>query len=345
MPFLSVIIATYNRADNLRRAVHSVLAESGDYFEVIIGDDASPDHTPEIAQSFSSDARVRQYRNPVNLGMQRNYLKIAREARGDYLVILTDDDWFVPGALQRIRDILTDNPDVGYMLSDLTTVDERFDNRVVGLDRTYASNRRITPSLENMAAVVGSAWVLSRQVLKRELIDWATWEKYRDNIFFPIIFAGRLLLKAPAYYLAEPLVMHTYYNQVFWQAFGRDQLERDFNMSVDHYRCMRSILHDADMTPQVQAVIADWELAIFRLYLNSEYGLYYAMRVLGVRPALARLSHGYELSPRERRALVWFFVKLPFRRLWINLKIIGRRYAPGLFFKLKAFKDGLRASR
>ena len=42
-PLLSVVIPTYNRADDVDRAIRSVLAEPGDYFEVLVGDDGSPD--------------------------------------------------------------------------------------------------------------------------------------------------------------------------------------------------------------------------------------------------------------------------------------------------------------
>jgi glycosyltransferase involved in cell wall biosynthesis len=338
-PLLSIIIATYNRAESLRRAIQSVLAEPGSYFEIIVGDDGSPDHTPDVVQTFVTDPRLRHYRNPVNLGMRENYLKIAREARGDYLFILTDDDWLLPGALERTRQVLRANPDMGYMLSHLPTVDERI-NHVVGMHRTYPTSRRVPPGVENMAYLVGSAWVLSRQVLKRTLIDWAAWEKFRDNIFFPIIFAGRLLLKAPSYYLAEPLVMHTWFNKVFWNAFGEGQLEIDFNLAVDRYRCMRSILYDYEMIPQVQSVIAGWELDCFKQYLYPEYsGLYDAIRQLGLRPALAKLAQGFRIGPRERLELGCFFVQLPFRRSWVGLKSIARRIAPRLFYKIKALKD------
>src|SRR5512140_2644512 len=95
-PLLSVVIATYNRAERVRRAIQSVLDDPADFFEVIVGDDGSTDHTPEAIQPFLKDHRLRHYRNPTNLGMRENYLKICGEARGDYIFILTDDDWLVP---------------------------------------------------------------------------------------------------------------------------------------------------------------------------------------------------------------------------------------------------------
>lgn len=338
-PIISVLIATYNRAESLCRAIESVLDHPGDYFELVIGDDGSPDHTAEAVQPYLTDPRVRYYRNPVNLGMRDNYLKIFREAQGDFIFILTDDDWMVQGGLERVAQVIREHPQVGYILSHLPTVDERT-GKVVGIHRAFVTDRLVEPSLQNMANLAGHAWVLSRQVLRRDLIDWETWEKFKQNIFFPIIFSGRVLLKAPCYYIADSLVMHTWFNKVFWHAFGKDQLEIDFNLSVDHYRAMREILHDHAMTPEVRSVIAQWELINFKAYINAEQsGFYDLMRGIGLRPALVKLRTGFDLSFHAYSIIGIFFILLPLRRLWISIKSLARRFAPNQFEKLKEFRN------
>lgn len=338
-PLISVLIATYNRAESLCRAIESVLDHPGDYFELVIGDDGSPDNTAEAVQPYLTDQRVRYYRNPVNLGMRDNYLKIFREARGDYIFILTDDDWMVENGLDRVAQIIREHPQVGYILSHLPTVDERT-GKVVGIHRAFVTDRLAEPSIENMAALVGHAWVLSRQVLRRDLIDWETWEKFKLNIFFPIIFSGRVLLKAPYYYLADSIVMHTWFNKVFWHAFGKDQLEIDFNLSADHYRAMREILHDYKMTPEVRSVIDQWEFIIFKGYLNAEQsGFYDLIRGIGFNAALVKLRTGFNISYREYVAIGVFFLRTPPRRVWVGVKSLARRFAPGYFEKLKKFRN------
>ena len=251
-PLISVVIATYKRAGDLDRAIQSVRNEPGDYFEIVVGDDGSPDHTPEIIARHAGDARLCSYRNDVNLGMQENYLKIARFARGRYLFILTDDDFLLPGALAKVKAAIEVHPEAAYLLSDLPTLDERT-SQLIDLHRTYPQDTLAPVGLDSMAHIVRSAWVLSRQVLKRDAIDWATWEKFRSNIFFPIIFAGRLILQAPAYYMADRLVMHTWFNVVHWQKFGRSKIDIEFNLAADRFECMAAILHDYERTPAVNA--------------------------------------------------------------------------------------------
>ena len=59
MPFFSVIIPTYNRAEILTRALNSILNQSFSDWELIVVDDGSNDNTKEIVQVFLKDCRVK----------------------------------------------------------------------------------------------------------------------------------------------------------------------------------------------------------------------------------------------------------------------------------------------
>lgn len=343
-PLISVLIATYNRSESLCRAIQSVLDQPGDYFELVIVNDASPDNTHEAVQPYLVDPRVRYSRNEVNLGMCENYLNIFGQASGDYIFVLTDDDWLVDGGLERVAQTIRKYPQVGYILSDLPTVDART-GEIVSMDRAYSTDKLMEPSLENMAQLVGFAWVLSRQVIRRDLIDWETWQKFKNNIFFPIIYSGRALLKAPSYYMAEQIVMHTWFNEVFWHKFGKDQLDIGFNLSVDHHQALRAVLHDYELTPEVRTLLEGWERKTLTLYLHSEQsGFYDLIRVFGLGPALVKLQNGFNLTPRGYLEIGSFFFQTPARRTWIWAKSLGRQYAPNQFKKLKTLKNRLGGS-
>ena len=334
-PLISVIIPTYRRADDLDRALGSVFAEPGDEFEVVVGDDASPDHTPAVVARYGSDPRLRQYRNEVNLGMQENVLKVARAARGDYLFILTDDDRLVPGALAKVAAIVRAHPEAGYLLSHLRTVDART-GQTMDIQKTFEQPCLTPVTLANMAHIAPSAWVLSRQVLKREAIDWVTWEEFKMNIFFPIIVAGRTLLRVPCYYLADFLVEHTWFNQVFWGKFGRNRLDIEFNLANDRYQCMRAILFDQPSTAEVQATIDTWENTCFQGYLDlAPLGFYDLIKVNGLRKALTQLKTAYPLNAERRRALYLWPLRLPLLRIWVNAKGLLRRLSPATMATLR----------
>ncbi len=113
-PKVSVIVATYNRADLLPRAVNSVLAQTYDNYEIIIIDDCSADRTDVVAQQFS-DPRIRYVRHETNRGAAFARNTGIAEARGEYIAFLDDDDECAPNRLADQVAVLDANPDIGMV--------------------------------------------------------------------------------------------------------------------------------------------------------------------------------------------------------------------------------------
>lgn len=97
-PLFSVIIPTHNRADLLVRAVKSVLVQTEPNFEVIVVDDASTDNTPSVVAAMS-DERIRYIRHEKGLGSAGARNAGIREARGEFVAFLDDDDEWMAGKL------------------------------------------------------------------------------------------------------------------------------------------------------------------------------------------------------------------------------------------------------
>jgi glycosyltransferase involved in cell wall biosynthesis len=92
LPLVTIAIPTYNRAGSfLPVALRSAFSQSYPRLEVLVADNASTDETPALLQSVT-DKRVRYIRHQVNIGANRNYNHCLREARGDYFLLLHDDD-------------------------------------------------------------------------------------------------------------------------------------------------------------------------------------------------------------------------------------------------------------
>jgi glycosyltransferase involved in cell wall biosynthesis len=92
LPLVTIAIPTYNRAGSyLPVALRSALAQDYPRLEVLVADNASTDETASLVQRIS-DKRLRYLRHPVNIGANRNYNYCLNEARGDYFLLLHDDD-------------------------------------------------------------------------------------------------------------------------------------------------------------------------------------------------------------------------------------------------------------
>ena len=99
-PLVTVAIPTYNSGDRfLSDAINSVLDQSYENFEILVADNCSPDNTAEVVAGFD-DPRIRYVKHAENLGANGNFNYCVEHARGEYLLLLSDDDLIDPDFLQ-----------------------------------------------------------------------------------------------------------------------------------------------------------------------------------------------------------------------------------------------------
>lgn len=111
-PDLTVIICSYNRADSLREALNSLtsLETDGFTYEVLVVDNASKDHTPEVVQEVaaSSDCQIRYVmESQPGVSFARN--RGVHEALGQWLVFFDDDQLAGPEWLIQLLEAARDN--------------------------------------------------------------------------------------------------------------------------------------------------------------------------------------------------------------------------------------------
>jgi len=114
MPQVSVCIPTYNRAELLAYAVNSVLAQTYTDFELIICDDGSTDHTPDLVHQWQ-DPRIRYIQHPTNIGRSQNMQSGFKAASGTYFIKFDDDDALTPEFLEKTVLVLESNPSVDFV--------------------------------------------------------------------------------------------------------------------------------------------------------------------------------------------------------------------------------------
>jgi hypothetical protein len=93
LPLVSIIIATRNRLAFFQKALQSVYAQDYPNLEILVVDDASADATSDYVRSHHPDVRL--FRFDVNRGYITGRNLMMREAKGDYIISLDDDAYFV----------------------------------------------------------------------------------------------------------------------------------------------------------------------------------------------------------------------------------------------------------
>ena len=107
--YLSICIPTYNRAPYLRRCLQSIVNQVGNNpeVEVVISDNLSDDDTPVIVATFAEEFKnVKYFRNEVNIGGDKNFIRVLKLGKGKYLKLLNDYVEFKDGGVLKMLEII-----------------------------------------------------------------------------------------------------------------------------------------------------------------------------------------------------------------------------------------------
>lgn len=80
--------------------------QEGADFELVVSDNANEDRTSEVLRGYAGDPRVLVVRQPRVLSVQENWTAALAASRGEYILMIGDDDLLLPGCLQRLLEAL-----------------------------------------------------------------------------------------------------------------------------------------------------------------------------------------------------------------------------------------------
>src|SRR5688500_6710254 len=107
---ITIGIPTYERTSYIQGALESCLNQTHSDYEILLNDTSSHDRIQELAQSYGSD-KIRILRNPATMTIMQKLNMLLREARGEWMLILCDDDLLSPGYLSAMAEKINQNPD------------------------------------------------------------------------------------------------------------------------------------------------------------------------------------------------------------------------------------------
>lgn len=112
-PRFSFVLPAF-KARFLTQVISSILRQTVNDFELIIVNDKSPDDIDSIVLSFN-DKRIRYTTNTENIGgkdLIKNWNLCCDMAKGEYLILASDDDIYNHIFLEEISDLLIKYPQV-----------------------------------------------------------------------------------------------------------------------------------------------------------------------------------------------------------------------------------------
>lgn len=143
---ISIVLPVYNGEKYLKSSIDSIVNQTYSNWELLILDDCSTDATSSIADEYTQkDERIKYFRNEQNLMLPRNLNKGFSLAKGDYLTWTSDDNLYLPTALEKMLGALRKNTTAQFAFASCRIIDEN-DNEI----------EYITVSEESKKSIVGS---------------------------------------------------------------------------------------------------------------------------------------------------------------------------------------------
>lgn len=127
MEKITIILPTWKNAGiSINRAIDSVIAQSYSNWELFVIDDGITDNTEEIVREYiKKDNRIIFLKNESNLGIQKTLNRGLKEAKGEYIARIDDDDeWIDKDKLKKQIEFFNNNIDCVLIGTGVIVVNE-----------------------------------------------------------------------------------------------------------------------------------------------------------------------------------------------------------------------------
>ena len=197
-PKVSILMATYNHQDYIKKALDSILMQEVDFtYEIIIKEDKSTDETRKIVIDYQKEHpdKIRLWLAKENLYNQGLKPRSFKFARGEYIAVCEGDDYWIDKLkLRKQLDCFEKNPSA---FACFTNAVLKYNDGSTKLYTKLKGNQMINPSevLRLGGALYPSASLMYRNKIK----DWP--EYYDGNVAGDRILTYVLLNLGDFFYL------------------------------------------------------------------------------------------------------------------------------------------------
>lgn len=285
---VSINMPAYNHEKYIRQAIESVLMQKVNFkYEIIIGEDCSPDHTREIVKEYEKKYPdiVKPIYHEKNVGVAKNGAEIREKCSGKYIACLEGDDyWTDENKLQLQFDFLENNPQYVAVYHNVTCVDKH------GVPKKELQNYTIRPThtitlqtiLDNWECLPGqTASIFYRNFWKTA--DQKTKDAYNNcKTNGDMRLAPLLAGLGSIYYMENNMADH---RRVLHEGTSWSATHHKKNLLLFAYHSKREI---AKMMKQILGIDIDW-----RKYTKDYPGK--ALNLAIKKPTLTNLKIAHTL--------------------------------------------------
>jgi len=175
---VSIITPAYNSETTIAETIKSVIAQTYEYWEMIVVDDFSTDKTSNIVKKFSeSDERIILITLKVNDGVANARNTAIKKAKGRYIAFLDSDDlWASDKLLRQINFMQIRNCYFSYTAYEIVDVDGREMNKIVAASEQRGYKELLKQNtIGCLTVIIDSNEIANIEMPPIEHEDFALW--------------------------------------------------------------------------------------------------------------------------------------------------------------------------
>lgn len=125
MKLVSIVLPTYNGEAFIKEAIDSIIAQTYTNWELTVVNDCSKDNTLNLVNEYvAKDARIKVVTNEVNQRISKSLNRGFSLSKGDYFTWTSDDNYYLPTAIEKMVDWLETHPTDAMVYTAFTKKDE-----------------------------------------------------------------------------------------------------------------------------------------------------------------------------------------------------------------------------
>ena len=203
---VSICIPSYNRPQELLRLLKSIDTNRCELVDILICEDNSPKRN-EIASvvaeyKTNSSYRLNYIENSTNLGYDKNIKNLVANAQGDFIVFMGDDDTFIPGALDKLHEFLSENEDLGYVLKSHRF---HFKNGKTEEFRYFNGNQFFDKGLDTYVTLFRRSVFISGFTINRHVVKDLITDKFDGGLLYQLYLLAETAMHHRCAYFDTPL--------------------------------------------------------------------------------------------------------------------------------------------
>jgi glycosyltransferase involved in cell wall biosynthesis len=303
MPLVSIVVATYfPRVEFLVKQLQSLNNQTYENIEIIICDDSADDKEYEkvkkLAENIICRFPCKIIRNEKNVGSNKTFERLTREANGDYICYCDQDDMWLSEKVERLVNYITKHH-CTLVYSDLSLIDENdriihksFKRSNFRLKHVHGDNT--FTHLVNRNSVTGCAMIIRADIAK-SAIPFPHYDEFVHDHWLAIHAA----VNGSLGYIKKPLVLYRIHsgNQIGNQRLANivtisDYVRHRIEKQVGRYQL---ILERLSLTLQQK------QLVCFQIHLTE------ARKEFSQKPCLGNF---FKIVPLIKYDIILFLFEL-----------------------------------